>query len=127
HRGETLRLWQREVRSNWFWGLWLPLLALLAAIPTFGLSLLLLLGYPVLGVKIYRHRRRAGDPPPAARPYAFFCVLSKFANVEGQLRYHYHRLLARQSRLIEYKTMPQTNANGKIAYLVNQYPHVSHS
>lgn len=102
-RGSRLRIWQRETRSNWFWGLLVPLAALSAAWFTFGLSLLLLLGYPVLAWRIYRYRRRHGDAAALAGKYALFCVLGKFAQVVGQLRYHRHRLLARQSTLIEYK------------------------
>jgi GT2 family glycosyltransferase len=103
HRAEPLRMWNRETRSNWFWGLVLPLLSVVPAWWTFGLSLLLLLGYTVLGWRIYRGRRRRGDPGKTAALYALFCVLGKFASVAGQLRYHWHRLLARPSTLIEYK------------------------
>jgi GT2 family glycosyltransferase len=103
HRREPLRLWVRETRSNWFWGLVVPGLALAAAWWTYGLSLLLLLAYPLLGFRIYRGRRRRGDASHTAALYAGFCVLGKFAQVVGQLRYHRHRLLARQSTLIEYK------------------------
>lgn len=127
HRGQPLSIWQWETRSNWLWGLLLPLLAVAFALPTSGLSLVLLLGYVVLGWRVYRSRRRAGDLPVPARQYALFCVLGKFAHVSGQLRYHYYRLRARQSRLIEYKSMPPAETVGKVAYLVNQYPHVSHS
>ncbi len=130
HRGGPLRLWARETRSNWFWGLLLPLLALAGAWWTWGLSLALLLGYPVLAWRVYRGRRRRGDRRRAAALYARFCVLGKFAQMVGQLRYHRHRLLARQSTLIEYKqaaTPPAGKAPLHVAYLVNQYPHVSHS
>src|SRR5262249_6896521 len=90
-------------RSNWFWGLVVPVLALAPAYWTWGLSLLLLLGYPVLGWKVYRSRRRRGDSARDARLYARFCVLGKFAAMVGQLRFHCNRLLARRSTLIEYK------------------------
>ena len=43
-----VRHWVRQSRSNWFWGLLLPVAAAGAAWPSHGLSLLLLLGYPVL-------------------------------------------------------------------------------
>src|SRR5262249_43588353 len=111
HRGEPLQMWRRETRSNWFWGLVVPVLALVPAWWTYGLSLLLLLGYPVLFYRIYRGRRRPLTPNPSpregeglgvrggrgedsrtARAYAFFCVLGKFPQVQGQLRYHRHRL-----------------------------------
>jgi glycosyltransferase involved in cell wall biosynthesis len=103
HRRSPKRIWARETRSNWFWGLLLPLLALVPAYWTWGLSALLLLGYPVLAWRIYRGRRRRGDDRKAARRYARFCVLGKFAQMVGQLRYHRHRLLGRQSTLIEHK------------------------
>lgn len=106
HRHEALGIWRRETRSNWFWGVVVPVLALAPAYWTWGGSLLLFLGYPLLFGRIYRQRRRHGDAPRPARQYALFCVLSKFANAEGQLRYHYHRLRARPSRLIEYKPRP---------------------
>jgi GT2 family glycosyltransferase len=106
HRAGPLRLWTRETRSNWFWGLAVPLLAVVPAWWTYGLSLLLLLGYPVLGLKVYRGRRQHGDAPKAAAQYAFFCVLGKFACVAGQLRYHRNRLLGRQSKIIEHKQVP---------------------
>ena len=79
------------------------MLALAAAWWTWGLSLLLLLGYPLLAWRVYRGRRRRGDSSRAAAVYARFCVLGKFPHAEGQLRYHCRRLLARPSTLIEYK------------------------
>lgn len=126
HRSGPVRIWDRETRSNWFWGLLLPLIILAAAPFTYGLSLLLALGYLVLGFRIYRGRRRAGVAPADARLYAVFCVLGKFAQAQGQLRYLWGRLRSRPSTLIEYKGASAV-AVAPIAYLVNQYPHVSHS
>jgi GT2 family glycosyltransferase len=103
YRSAPLRLWVRETRSNWFWGLFVPVVALGAAWWTYGLSLLLLLGYPLLAFRVYRGRRRRGDAPHPAFWYSVFLVLGKFAQVVGQIRYHRHRLLSRQSVLIEYK------------------------
>ncbi len=103
HRRSPLRIWARETRSNWLWGLLLPLVALVPAYWTWGLSALLLLGYPVLAWKIYRGRRRRGEASKDAARYARFCVLGKFAQVVGQIRYHRHRLLGRQSTIIEHK------------------------
>jgi GT2 family glycosyltransferase len=103
HRGESLQIWRREMRSNWVWGLLVPLLAVLAAYPTYGLSLLLLLFYPLLGYRIFRYRRRCADSVSDARLYAVFVVIGKFAQAAGQVKYHVNRLLARRSALIEYK------------------------
>ena len=35
--------------------------------------------------------------------YATFCVISKFPQVQGQIKYHLHRRLGRKINLIEYK------------------------
>jgi GT2 family glycosyltransferase len=105
HRTGAWRLWVRETRSNWFWGLLLPAAALAPAYWTGGLSLLLGLGYPLLAFRVYRGRRGRGEGRGAAAWYALFCVLGKFAHVAGQMRFHLNRLLARPGRLIEYKQL----------------------
>ena len=109
HRGSIFGIWRRETRSNWLWGLVLPLLALVPAWFTWGISLGLLLGYPFLMFKIYRWRRKRGDAPRVARIYAFFCVLGKFPQMLGQARFTRNRLRGRRNQLIEYKA-PQVSA-----------------
>ena len=106
HGAPPERHWVREVRSNWFWGLVVPFLAVAPAWPTYGLSLGLLLGYPVLAYRIYNHRRRLGTPAADARRYAGFCALGKFPQCLGQWKFVAGRLLGRKERLIEYKDAP---------------------
>ncbi len=74
HRATAIRLWVRETRSNWFWGLLLPAAALVPAYWTGGLTLLLGLGYAVLAIRVYRSRRMRGDA--AARPGGTRCFAS---------------------------------------------------
>ena len=93
----------KERFSGWLWGLILPLLAIGFAWWTSGLSLLLLLGYPILMGRIYRYRLQYGDDMNDARLYAFFCVLSKFPQFIGQIKYQITRWLGQQVKLIEYK------------------------
>lgn len=93
--------WVREARSNWFWGLMLPLLALGAAWPTRSLSLILLAGYPVLAVRVARAGRRRGWSRAEAWLYAGACVLGKFPMMLGQLKFAWAR--GRAVPLIEYK------------------------
>nr|WP_246523718.1 glycosyltransferase [Gemmata palustris] len=126
HGSNPDRMWVREFRSNWFWGLLLPLVVLSVA-PFFPAAGLLALGYVVLGARVYRGRRRRGDAPPAARLYAVFCALGKFPLALGQARYYRDRVLGRPQTLIEYKGAQMTAGPLCVAYLVNQYPHVSHS
>jgi GT2 family glycosyltransferase len=104
HRDGPVPLWVRECRSNWFWGLLLPAFVLIAAPFTAGLSLLLLLLYVALGIRIFLRWQRAGRSEVDAAWYALLCVLGKFAHALGQMRYLTNRFLSRPSTLIEYKT-----------------------
>lgn len=92
-----------QVRSVLFWGLLIPLVTLVLAWPTSGVSLLLLFGYGLLYYRIYRRRRRQGDSARDSRLYALFCVLGKFPQAFGLLRYWAGRLSGRRSGIIEHK------------------------
>jgi hypothetical protein len=94
----------RWTRRNWFYGLVLPLLAILPAYWTRGASLALLLAYPLQWARVYRDCRRGrGLTAADARLYARFVVLAKFPQAAGQLKYVVARLTRRPSKLIEYK------------------------
>lgn len=103
HGGSPERHRLRETRSIWQWGLLVPGLAGGLAWITWGLSLLLLLGYPVLGLKVYRHMRGRGFLARESGLYAIFCVLAKFPQAQGQLRFWWGYLRSKPSRIIEYK------------------------
>ncbi len=81
----------REVWSGWFWGLVLPAVALAVAWPTCGLSLSLFAGYAALFSSIYRRLRRLGFSSADAGLYAASCVIGKFPQVAGQLRFYFER------------------------------------
>ena len=88
HRRFDEQYWLRETRSNWFWGLALPV-AVLSALPLIGgWSLALLAAYPCLVARIHRRLRRQGVDASDALLYACSCVLGKFPEVWGQIRYH---------------------------------------
>lgn len=93
----------RQCRRIVLWALLMPLPAIALAWPTSGWSLLLLMVYPLQIVRIARRRRAGGDPPGLAWTYAAFCLLAKWPELIGLFRYRADRLLARESRLIEYK------------------------
>ncbi|HZG38246.1 MAG TPA: glycosyltransferase [Nodosilinea sp.] len=93
----------KENKSGWLWGMIIPALALLLAWPTHGLSLLILLGYLVLGWRIYQYRQGQGDAPGDARIYAIFCTISKLPQALGQSRYWLNRWRNKPATLIEYK------------------------
>ena len=98
--------WVKESRSIWLWGLLLPLLAIATGWLTSGLSILLLLiGYVVLGYKVYQNTLQRGFKSEDALLYSLSCMLSKFPQVQGQIQFHISRLLKRQRTLVEYKSV----------------------
>ncbi|HEV8691700.1 MAG TPA: glycosyltransferase family 2 protein, partial [Ideonella sp.] len=102
HGSGPLRDCARERRSTWFWGIGVPLVAVLAAWPTRGLSLVLLGGYALLGWRIFRYRRGRGDSAADSWLYARYNLLAKVANGVGLLRFERNRLRGR-FHIIEYK------------------------
>lgn len=103
HGAQPERHWVKETRSIWLWGLFIPLLALGTAWLTHGLSLLLLLGYPLQFVRMFGNLRRKNISSKNAAFYALSCIVGKFAQVEGALGFLRTRLLGTKSTLIEYK------------------------
>jgi GT2 family glycosyltransferase len=93
---------RRELRSTLFWGLAVPVVILVALIPTRGLSLLLVGGYGLLAYRVYRYYRRSGLSRSDAYLAARFMLYAKFANLLGVLRFWINRLRGR-FLIIEYK------------------------
>jgi glycosyltransferase involved in cell wall biosynthesis len=104
HGGTPSRFNQRQVLSNWIWGLVLPLFIVISAFFTRGISLLLLAMYPLLAARVRGHGRRRGMNNADARSWAIFIVLGKIPQALGQLKFHLRRLLGRRPQIIEYKT-----------------------
>lgn len=98
----ALRDCARERRSVLVWGIALPAAIVLLAPFTGGASLLLALGYGVLGLRIARYRLAQGDSRADAALYARFTVLGRFAETVGFLKFQLNRLAGRY-RIIEYK------------------------
>jgi GT2 family glycosyltransferase len=103
HGAAPERMNARSVRSNWVWGLIVPMLALLLAWPTKAWTLLAFALYVVLWMRIHRSARARGLNGRDARLYAFFIVLGKFPQAMGQLQFHLNNLTGRRARIIEYK------------------------
>jgi glycosyltransferase involved in cell wall biosynthesis len=94
--------WVRETRSNWIWGLLIPLLILAILWPSGGWSAVILLLYPVQALRTFCYARRRWSTRDAML-YGVFCVLGKFPQVIGQLTYCIRTLRGTESTLIEYK------------------------
>ncbi|MUH01192.1 glycosyltransferase [Scytonema sp. UIC 10036] len=104
HGRSPERHWVRESRRIWLWGLFFPLLAIAGVLPTMGLSIvLLLLAYAFLAYRVYRFTRKRNFPPSDAIVYALFCVLDKFPQLQGQIKFHLSRLSKQQRTIVEYK------------------------
>jgi len=106
HGRPPQRHWVRERNSGLLWGICLPTIAVASAPLTMGLSLLPLLAYPALVLKIALWRRRSGDSARTALVYGLFCTLAKFAEAAGQIAFWRRRLSGRRATLIEYKSAP---------------------
>jgi len=97
------RHWVRDVRSIVIWGLAVPLAILLLAWPTRGLSFALALAYPLQVARIALRHRKGGMSLRDATLYALACVVGRFPNAIGVVRYLLERYRGRRQVLIEYK------------------------
>ncbi|MEE2690570.1 MAG: hypothetical protein VX640_03410 [Pseudomonadota bacterium] len=99
HRASPKRIWARETARALAWSAVLPVALLLGWLvhPAFYAALLV---YPAQVTRLaLRDRARGAD----ALSFAFFSVLSKFAESWGVLKYRLSRLTGRAPTLIEYK------------------------
>ena len=103
HGDSPERHWVKETRKIWLWGAVVPSAAVVAAVPTLGLSLGLFLAYPAQAARIYSHTRRRGREPLDAAAYAAAVTVGRFAELQGMLRYHRARARGRKNTIIEYK------------------------
>lgn len=112
HGKSPERHWVKESRSIWLWGLFLPLLAVGLAWSTKGLSLLLLLAYPLVTYRVYRYMQQQGYKSKDAVLYALSCTVGKFPQLQGQSQFYLGKLLGRRRTLVEYKTATTGNTSG---------------
>lgn len=94
---------RRQVVSAVLWAVVLPLTVAALVWPTSGLSMVLLVLYPLQWVRIERQQRRRGRSPSDSRLYAFFTMLAKSAQLIGMLTYLWSRLAGRRAPLTEFK------------------------
>jgi GT2 family glycosyltransferase len=97
------RHWRKECRSIWCWTA-LATAALALAWPSGGWSLLLLAAFPLQILRIARRRKQSGTPARAALLYGVSCMLGKFPQAMGQMRFHWRRARGGTPALIEYQS-----------------------
>jgi GT2 family glycosyltransferase len=93
---------RRELASDLFWGVALPLGLIALIWPTYGVSFLGFAAYGLLFSRVYRSYRRSGLSASDAALVARFTLYSKFAHIVGIARYCRNRLRG-EFRIIEYK------------------------
>lgn len=100
HGAPPERHWVRESIRIWAWGLVVPLLALMLLVELGALGLIVLAVYPLQVVRLaLKGKRRV----PENWTHAFFMVLIKFPELQGQLTFLWRKLIAGKTSLIEYK------------------------
>jgi len=98
------RTFASDVRKIWIWGFVLPLLGLLFAWPSRGLSLLLVLAlYFAQYMRIRIGLCNRQWTPHEKHIYALLGVLSRIPGVLGLLEFKLHSLQGRSRKIIEYK------------------------
>lgn len=100
HGGSPERHWVKESRSAWFWAGAIPLIAFIAVIFDVMAACTILLIYPL---QLVRLALRGKHTTKINWLQAFFLILAKFPELQGQLQFLWHRLVGSSGRLIEYK------------------------
>ena len=104
----------RQYYNTWLYGLILPIILLLAALPTLGISLLLmLLIYARHLWKVRKDRLMRGDEPAHATRYGLLATAAKLPEALGQLQYWLTRMRGKQATIIEYKPAGNTTPGSK--------------
>lgn len=103
HGAGPERHFVHQCRRIWIWGLIVPAVSLLLAWPTWGLSLLMLLAYPLQAFRVYRTTRPKVARASDAVAWAVSCTMSKFPELFGMLRFYRTRWAKARPKLIEYK------------------------
>ena len=94
--------WSKQYKSAIFWGLGVPLILVVSAFFTSGLSLLGFALYPVQVYRIFRNVQGEGLAWYDKFIYSFFCVLSKFPEAQGVIAFYINKI-KKKNTLIQYK------------------------
>ncbi len=96
----------RRAASILFWAMLLPVVAIILAWPTRGVSVAVcLLANIGLWLRVYRSERGLGRAGNDARWYALFVIIGKYSELMGMGRFLMQKLIGRRSRIIEYKSV----------------------
>lgn len=115
HARSPERLWLKQTRSNWFWGLCWPAALLAGVWATSGWSLVGFLSYPLMALRVARNRnKKFNDSWKHAILYGGFVMFGKLPTALGQAKYWTNRVLGRRTAIIEYKSIGDVASNRRL-------------
>ncbi|WP_242523547.1 glycosyltransferase [Microbulbifer salipaludis] len=93
----------REISSIFFWAFLIPVAALTLA-PAFApISILILMAYPAIVIRIFLRRIKLRNSIRRSFVYSMFTLLAKFPQFLGATKYFFTQLAGRKAAIIEYK------------------------
>lgn len=103
HENESEPIFVKESQKVWFWGLIVPLLILILAIPTRGLSLIALGVYPLRAIKVILNTHKQGLSWAESISWGISCGFANFPAVSGAIKWKLDSFNKNSYQLIEYK------------------------
>jgi glycosyltransferase involved in cell wall biosynthesis len=103
HGAAPERKFVRELRRTLLWGGLVPLVVLLAIVPTKGLSLLLLLRYPIAILRTIQIALQRGFSWADSVAWGISCGFSVFPELWGSAKYYRDRQSQQPPQIIEYR------------------------
>jgi GT2 family glycosyltransferase len=97
------RKFQKDIRRLWIAGAVLPIIAFVLIPLTSGLSLLLLLKYPLTAIKVSIQMHAKGFSWKESIPWGISCAFSAFPGILGILKNSVNTSFHRPHQIIEYK------------------------
>jgi glycosyltransferase involved in cell wall biosynthesis len=93
----------KEKRSSLFWGLLIPLIILITALSIDLKAFFIILIYPLLILRLYIRLYIQNRDSFNSLLYALNCILAKFPESIGILKFQFNKFFKRENRIIEYK------------------------
>ena len=103
HGSPPERHFTRERRRVITWGFAVPVILLGFAWPTYGLSLIGFVLYPLQIWRIYRRTRQRQKPAGDSLAFGISCMASKLPEFMGLCKFYLMRMRKQRARIIEYK------------------------
>lgn len=103
HGRSSERFCLRPTLSIWLWAGVLPIAIFLLGLLVTPWAFLLALISPLQALRIAFKQRQRGRSWSDGLLYGTFCMIGKFAQLQGQIQWWWRYILGRQPKLIEYK------------------------